>query len=191
MELRPLFLAVVALFHLTEFTFCVCFHEKEIEFRAFLLTPVPFGGYSIAIIAALVEFWLWRSLALPPLPLLAWLGTALALAGWALRTAALFTAQSNFTHLVASYKETSHRLVRHGVYALCRHPGYVGWFLWSVSSQLLLGNVVCFLAYGYVSWRFFKGRIPHEEEMLLRFFGEDYASYARAVPCGIPCISRL
>lgn len=28
---RPLFFIVVVLFHLTEFTFCVLFHEKEID----------------------------------------------------------------------------------------------------------------------------------------------------------------
>lgn len=31
------------------------------EFRGFLLTPVPAAGYSIAIIAAILEFWLWHA----------------------------------------------------------------------------------------------------------------------------------
>ena len=74
---------------------------------------------------------------------------------------------------------------------MCRHPGYVGWFVWSVSTQVLLGNIFCFFAYAWVSWRFFAGRIPHEEQMLIRFFGDDYLDYASRVPCGIPWVSQV
>mmetsp|Transcript_88093 Transcript_88093/g.174829 ORF Transcript_88093/g.174829 Transcript_88093/m.174829 type:complete len:290 (-) Transcript_88093:12-881(-) len=195
----PLFLILVTIFHAAEFLFTVAYHRQSVEFRAFLLTPVPYGGYSIAMITAIAEFWVEHSLLGGigmPLPntvglsLLAF-SFGLAFCGWALRTAALFTARSNFTHLVAWRKATSHQLVTHGVYKLCRHPGYVGWFLWSVSSQLVLGNPLCLLAYGYVSWKFFAGRIPGEEELLISFFGEEYEHYARNVPCGLPFISRL
>ncbi|CAE7250029.1 icmt [Symbiodinium microadriaticum] len=191
----PLFLVAVTLFHATEFAFSVLCHSKTIEFRCFLLAPVPAAGYSIAIVAAICEFWLWQAagITLPGVLVggLTLLGAGLVLAGWSLRTAALFTARSNFTHIVAHYKDPSHRLVQHGVYGWCRHPGYVGWFLWSVSTQILLINPVCIFCYSWVSFRFFAGRIPHEEEMLLQFFGDEYMAYAREVPCGIPGISRL
>lgn len=111
--------------------------------------------------------------------------------GWGLRVAALFTARANFTHLVAYQKRATHELVTVGVYRLCRHPGYVGWFLWSVSTQLVLANPVCFMLYAFASWRFFKGRIPQEEELLCNFFGQQYHDYAKRVPCGIPWISEL
>mmetsp|Transcript_22042 Transcript_22042/g.68624 ORF Transcript_22042/g.68624 Transcript_22042/m.68624 type:complete len:307 (+) Transcript_22042:99-1019(+) len=194
----PLFLFLVTIFHAVEFIFTALFHPSDVEFRAFLLTPVPMGGYSVAMVAALAEFWT-RGLILghlgSPLPGLSMallvVGSALALGGWALRALALFTARSNFTHLVAWQKAPSHRLVQHGVYRLCRHPGYVGWFLWSVSTQLVLGNPLCLAAYFAVSWRFFAGRIPGEEAALVHFFGEEYLQYARRVPCGIPGISRL
>merc|ERR1711924_329274 len=103
---------------------------------------------------------------------LLWVGFALSLSGWALRTLALFTAQSNFTHLVMVRKRAGHALVTEGVYRLCRHPGYVGWFIWSVSTQLVLGNPVCLVLYTLVAWRFFEGRIPGEEAYLVEFFGE-------------------
>ncbi|CAK0866979.1 unnamed protein product [Prorocentrum cordatum] len=148
------------------------------------------------MVAALAEFWTERSLLGEWVPL--WLaapllccGSGLALGGWALRAAALFTAGSNFTHLVADRKEASHELVTWGVYSWCRHPGYVGWFLWSVSTQLVLANPVCLAAYTLVSWRFFQGRIPNEEDLLLDFFGDGYLDYARRVPCGLPGISEL
>jgi len=194
----PLFLAVVCIFHIAEFLFTAAFHPQDIEFRAFLLTPVPAAGYSIAMVAALCEFWIWR-VSFGPSGIvpgnvglcLMWVGVVLSLLGWAMRTAALFTAQANFTHIVAWRKLPSHVLVTTGVYSICRHPGYLGWFIWSVSTQLVLGNPFCLVAYSFVSWRFFAGRIPSEEQSLLQFFGDEYMAYARRVPCGIPCISAL
>eukprot|EP00933_Yihiella_yeosuensis_P080979 TRINITY_DN9450_c2_g1_i1.p1 TRINITY_DN9450_c2_g1~~TRINITY_DN9450_c2_g1_i1.p1 ORF type:complete len:295 (+),score=37.90 TRINITY_DN9450_c2_g1_i1:46-885(+) len=194
----PLFLVFVTLFHAAEFSFAVLFHSKDAVFRAFLLAPVPAGGYSIAMVSAIAEFWIRKVFAGGLLNFsqtiagaLLLLGAVLSFLGWALRTAALFTAQSNFTHLVALRKERSHVLVTEGVYRICRHPGYLGWFVWSVSTQIVLGNTICLIAYGFVSWNFFAGRIPHEEDTLVNFFGDQYLVYARQVPCGIPCISDL
>lgn len=197
-ELRlPLFLFLVMIFHAVEFAFAVAHHPQDATFRAFLLAPVPAGGYSIAMILALVEFWAemplgrWRLLSgSAGLAELA-VAFAVSLFGWAFRASALFTARSNFTHLVATSKANSHRLVIHGVYRLCRHPGYVGWFLWSVSTQLVLGNPICLALYAFVAWKFFASRIPGEEHYLVSFFGEEYREYARAVPCGLPGISNL
>lgn len=31
-----------------------------------------------------------------------------------------------------------------------RHPGYMGWFIWSVATQLLLVNPVCTLVFANV-----------------------------------------
>merc|ERR1719323_1565782 len=103
------------------------------------------------MIAAIVEYWaelgFWTAMpaAETVRGVLTGLGFLLGLAGWGLRTAALFTAKSNFTHLVARRKQANHVLVTVGVYRLCRHPSYAGWFLWSISTQLVLGNPICFV----------------------------------------------
>ena len=84
-----------------------------------------------------------------------------------------------------------HRLVTHGVYAWLRHPAYFGWFWWSVGTQLLLCNPVCVFAYAYASYRFFRNRIPYEEQHLLRMFPNDeYAAYRRRTVIGIPFLWR-
>lgn len=62
--------------------------------------------------------------------------------GEVLRKAAMMTAKTNFNHIVQSVREDGHQLVTHGVYALCRHPSYVGWFLWSIGTQVR--NFLCF-----------------------------------------------
>lgn len=76
-------------------------------------------------------------------------GLALLLCGEALRKAAMVTAGRSFTHAVAVKKRDVHDLVTRGVYRWARHPGYLGWLLWAVGTQLLLANpasVVLFAA---------------------------------------------
>ena len=48
----------------------------------------------------------------------------------------MFTAKTNFNHYVQYVKQQGHELVTTGVYSFCRHPSYVGWFLWSIGTQV-------------------------------------------------------
>jgi protein-S-isoprenylcysteine O-methyltransferase len=87
----------------------------------------------------------------------------------------------------------------------------MGWFWWSVGSQLLLANPICTAGFFYVSWRFFSRRIPYvllslilagfflllahgvfvpryEEAKLLDFFPGEYEAYRKKTPTGIPFI---
>ena len=81
--------------------------------------------------------------------------------------------------MIAAERVKGHQLVQHGLYSILRHPSYDGWFLWSVSTQLLLGNPICLPLYVYASYSFFARRIPFEEAALLRIFGEEYAKYKK------------
>jgi len=63
------------------------------------------------------------------------LGLAMVVAGDALRKAAEVTARHNFTHQIMVRRRPEHRVVRHGVYRYVRHPGYLGWLVWSVGTQ--------------------------------------------------------
>lgn len=63
-------------------------------------------------------------------------GLLMVVFGECLRKAAMFTAGSNFNHVVQSEKSDTHTLVTSGVYAWCRHPSYVGWFYWSIGTQV-------------------------------------------------------
>lgn len=95
---------------------------------------------------------------------------------------------SNFKHQVADTRIDGHELVTVGVYRLFRHPSYVGWFYWSIGTQLLLCNPICLLAYSVISWQFFRDRIEREELRLITFF-KDYVDYQRRVGTGLPFIS--
>ncbi len=63
-------------------------------------------------------------------------GLVLVLGGEILRKDAMVTAASNFNHYVQHVKQDGHQLVEKGVYSLFRHPAYVGWFYWSVGTQV-------------------------------------------------------
>lgn len=139
------------------------------------------------------------------------LGTAICLLGEVVRKGAMITAWNNFTHLVRDKKVEGHVLITHGLYSIFRHPGYAGWFWWSVGTQIIMVNPICFVGYfiasskyafnlnitfilivyfSYLSLsifhRFFQSRIYYEEACLISFF-TDYTEYQKSVPrTGVP-----
>ena len=105
-----------------------------------------------------------------------------------MRKIAMLTAGSNFDHLIRTHREDKHQLVTSGIYAVFRHPSYVGWFYWSIGTQIVLCNPLCIIAYTFASWRFFHERVYEEEITLLHFFGNQYVLYKKKVPTGLPFI---
>ena len=134
-------------------------------------------------------------------------GLLLVLVGQLVRSLAMVQAGGNFNHIVQARKASSHQLVTSGIYSVSRHPSYFGFFWWGLGTQLVLGNVVCFVGYSVVLWVFFKRRIAGEfalfpellvklcanavtgeEEYLIRFFGQEYLDYRARTSVWIPFI---
>ncbi|KAL2521688.1 Protein-S-isoprenylcysteine O-methyltransferase B [Forsythia ovata] len=113
-------------------------------------------------------------------------GLVLVVIGEIIRKLAIVTAGRAFTHLIKRYHEDHHKLVTHGVYRYTRHPGYCGFFIWSVGTQIMLCNPLSTLAFAVVVLRFFQQRIPYEEYFLQQFFGSEYEDYSRRTSSGIP-----
>ena len=63
-------------------------------------------------------------------------GLAMVVGGEVLRKGAMLSAGSNFSHYVRARREEGHQLVTSGLYSLCRHPSYVGWFYWCIGTQV-------------------------------------------------------
>ncbi|XP_059808118.1 protein-S-isoprenylcysteine O-methyltransferase isoform X2 [Hypanus sabinus] len=146
--------------------------------------------YKLAAMSSWVEFTI-EKLLFPDMKQVTWLsflGLLMALFGESLRKAAMLTAGSNFNHIVQNEKAESHRLVTSGVYSWSRHPSYVGWFYWSIGTQVILCNPICIVGYTLASWRFFRERIEEEEMTLIQFFGEDYELYKKQIPTRLPFI---
>lgn len=63
-------------------------------------------------------------------------GLIMCFCGEILRKLSILTAKRNFNHVVQTEKNVDHELITHGVYGLFRHPSYVGWFYWSIGTQV-------------------------------------------------------
>jgi len=178
----------MSFFHFSEYLLTSIFNPHTLGIDSFLLNHSR--EYVIAAIASWVEYWLelYFLPSLKSFSYLSILGAVMVVTGESLRKIAMGTAGSNFTHLVQYRKRSKHELVTSGVYSWFRHPSYVGWFVWSVGTQVLLGNPVCLLGYTVASWAFFSDRIYDEEESLVAFFREEYVEYKRKVGTGLPFI---
>nr|CAD2200753.1 unnamed protein product [Meloidogyne enterolobii] len=122
-------------------------------------------------------------------PFVSLAGLTLCILGEIFRKLAMCHASVGFTHQISFRRSRNHSLCTDGVYALVRHPGYMGWMMWSIGTQLILCNPICVISYAIVSYRFFEERIYEEERYLIEFFAERYIAYQRFVPTGIPGIS--
>ncbi|KID79558.1 Protein-S-isoprenylcysteine O-methyltransferase [Metarhizium brunneum] len=190
----PLFLCALSTFHFLEFWTTAAANTPEATVHAFLLTA-NWPAYPVAHAVACAECVLTEVV----FPGRRWappgLGTALTLVGLVMvvggqvvRSVAMLTAGQSFNHTVQTRKADSHTLVTTGVYGLWRHPSYFGFFYWGLGTQLVLGNVFCFVAYAYVLWKFFSSRVRVEEKGLVKFFGDDYVQYRRRVGTMIPFV---
>ncbi|XP_002737258.1 protein-S-isoprenylcysteine O-methyltransferase-like [Saccoglossus kowalevskii] len=182
------YLCVLSFFHFSEYVCTSLYNAKSLSLQSFLLDHSL--AYHIAAMASWVEYTL-QAVLLPGMKQCIWVsgsGLALCIVGEFLRKLAMFTAGKSFNHNIQYRKDESHVLVTQGIYAWCRHPSYVGWFLWSVGTQLILCNPLCFIAYILASWQFFNERIQDEEMLLINFFGEHYIDYQDRVCTGLPFI---
>lgn len=190
----PFFLSALAAFHFLEFWTTAAYNTREADVSSFLLTA-NWPAYAIAHTAAAAECLLANTL----LPARAWapfglgtllmlLGVLLVLVGQAVRSAAMVQAGPSFNHIVQQTRGREHVLVTTGIYGTFRHPSYFGFFWWGLGTQLAMGNVVCFVAYAAVLWRFFCSRIMHEELFLVKFFGEEYVDYRKKTGTKIPFV---
>ncbi|OXU23123.1 hypothetical protein TSAR_012764 [Trichomalopsis sarcophagae] len=184
-----IYVTVLSTFHFTEFLGIAFTNPASLSFDSFVINHSP--AYTLAAIASWTEFgtrvYFFPNMK-PNLCLLV-IGTIFCVAGEILRKTAIFTAKQNFNHIVQSKKSNHHSLVTHGVYNVCRHPSYVGWFYWSIGTQLILHNPICLLAYIIISWKFFEDRIFIEELSLVEFYGDAYKIYQNNVGTGLPFIS--
>jgi protein-S-isoprenylcysteine O-methyltransferase Ste14 len=119
----------------------------------------------------------------PPLP-----GAVLDVCGLALLAAGLW-----IRVCARQWKaERAHEgLVTDGLYALVRHPLYLGSCLIGAGLGLMLGDWLVLAAFLAVFWLSHSRVIHREERDLTSCFGESHAAYRRAVPALVPRSLRL
>lgn len=188
----PFFLSALALFHFLEYYLTARYNTAAATINAFLLSQNG-RAYNSAHSAAFLEcivtsvfFPSWQSRISNTYTIV--LGLGMMIFGQTTRSTAMATAGTNFNHTVQTKRSEGHVLVTHGIYAYFRHPSYLGFFWWGIGTQVVIGNLLCFLAYTAILWGFFRSRIRKEEELLVKFFGEEYSNYKDRTSVWIPFI---
>ncbi|KAH8307360.1 hypothetical protein KR044_010702, partial [Drosophila immigrans] len=178
----------MSFFHYSEFLVIAWANPRTLSLDSFMLNHSV--HYGLAATASWLEFIL-ELYFLPDFKRFGhiWLlGVIMCSCGEVIRKVAIITAGRSFTHLVQDEKHADHKLITSGIYAYSRHPSYVGWFYWSIGTQLIMMNPLCIILYTLVSWMFFYDRINIEEYSLIQFFKSDYVRYQKRVSTGLPFI---
>ncbi|KAK0550628.1 farnesyl cysteine-carboxyl methyltransferase [Tilletia horrida] len=183
-----IYLGAWAIFHMLEFVITARYNPTRLFTDSFLLQNgiayhMAHGG---AVIEFLIEGLFFPCMKQPSA--LTFIGLALMLIGQSARSLAMVHAGNSFSHQVAAYKREDHVLVTTGIYSICRHPSYFGFFYWALGTQLMLANPVGTFVFAGVLYRFFSSRIRQEEIFLVRFFGKAYEDYRSRVPTLLPFI---
>jgi len=138
----------------------IIYNGDLLTYEAFLLHIKEYWiAMTVGQIEYIVEVRLYSQLKLAVIPYGMIFGLILVLIGEIIRKLAMITAGKNFTHAILSVEQLRRRgqcnVVTTGIYSFSRHPGYFGWFLWSIGTQLLLSNPVSMITYSVVAWFFF------------------------------------
>ncbi|GLI61229.1 hypothetical protein VaNZ11_003529, partial [Volvox africanus] len=155
------FLVSLAFFHCSEFILAMIFMRDELSIKSWLLSKAYATTMLFAVLEYVLEGW-----AVPALKVgdggmgyVSSLGLVLIVLGEGIRKLAIFTAKSNFTHNMRTARQPKHVLITRGIYGYVRHPGYLGWYIWCLGTQVLLCNPICFFGFAVLAWRFFSLRI--------------------------------
>jgi protein-S-isoprenylcysteine O-methyltransferase len=176
-------------FHLLEFFTTAVYNPSVTSSESYLVNHSK--AYTAAFIIAFLEFWI-RFFFFPSASTAVFLfGVILVIAAQTIRTWAMITCGESFNHLIQTLRKENHVLVTHGVYKYLRHPSYVGFYYWSIATQLVLNNWFSTWLFAIASLVFFRRRIPYEEESLLEHFPDEYEAYAKTTIVGIPFIPSL
>ena len=181
-----LFLCLLFLYHFFEFTSSTYPRPYRAYLHDFMLFHSP--HFMAAFILSIIEYVIER-IFFPSLKQHIWISVCfvfVCLVFQAFRTIAMYKAGSNFNHYIETEHRVGHVLVTDGIYKYLRHPSYFGWFWWSIFTQVVMLNPVCVVLYALAAWLFFYLRIPYEEEMLVKLFGDDYVQYKKRTIIGIP-----
>ena len=94
--------------------------------------------YNMAALSSWVEFTIEKFI-FSGMKQITWLsstGLLTVVFGDCLRKTAMLTASSNFNHTFQNEKSEMHTLVTRGVHGWFHQPSYMGWFYWSIGTQL-------------------------------------------------------
>jgi len=112
-----------------------------------------------------------------------WVGFVILVAGGLLRVIPMMTLGKRFSSTVAL--QEGHGLETRGIYAIARHPSYLGILLMDIGFVGVFRSVPALLLLPMVFWMF-KRRMDVEESFMVGQFGDAYRSYMSHKPRLVP-----
>lgn len=179
------YVILLCTFHLCEFFITAIFNPSVTSADSFMVNHSK--AYTAAALLSWIEFGIRILFFDYSSPKIFCIGIIFVLGGQLCRSWAMVTCGESFNHYIQRDKKENHILVTNGIYGIFRHPSYVGFFYWSVGTQLVLCNPISTIIYAIAAWTFFRYRICYEEEILRNLFPR-YESYAARSYIGIPFI---
>lgn len=79
-----------------------------------------------------------------------------------------------------------HKFIKYGLYRYIRHPMYTAHLTWAVANVLIIPNWIAGPSFLLFSVMVFLYRIPREEEMLIKQFGNEYIDYRKSTGSVFP-----
>ena len=144
----------------------------------------------MAIFVGIMEYSLKCLINLSPVPHIFQIsGLFLLSFGILLRSMAMICAATSFSHDIKDNLGNDHKLIIDGVYGLCRHPSYLGFFSFAVGGQIVLGNVFSSILFIFILQKFFRERVTIEETILIKKYPKEYQNYKKKTWSGIPFYS--
>ena len=183
------YMCSMSAFHLLEFFTTAVFNPTVTNSESFLVNHSK--AYTAAFIISFMEFWVRFFFFPRSFSIASIFGSLLVVAAQVVRSWSMMTCGESFNHLIQTSKKENHILIKHGIYKYLRHPSYVGFYYWSIGTQVVLNNWFSAALFALASWTFFRNRIPYEEKSLMEHFPEEYEAYARTTWVGIPFIPNV
>lgn len=176
-----IFVMIVVAYHKGESIFVLVYHIQEYSWNSYVIYHQGATGYIYMIFVINVEFVIEAALMYKfkiyaNFVFVVVFG-GVAAAGLALRNLAFHQAKWNFSHFIRYHIDEKHRLIKTGMYALDRHPSYVGYLTAVIGLIILLKNPISLLVYPRLMIRYYRYRIYDEECSLLMIFKDDYRRY--------------
>ena len=161
--------------------------EKEGKTKDKLLVLILFLGTSVLPLISILTPWLDAFSFHNP----TWLGPI----GTSLLVVGLIILYLGHRDLSANYSQdleikNEHHLVTNGIYQHIRNPMYAAGFLMALSQIGLLENWLSGSAGIVTLTVFYVLRLPEEEAMLLKHFGEPYRIYMQTTPRLVPRLGK-
>jgi protein-S-isoprenylcysteine O-methyltransferase Ste14 len=156
--------------------------RPESRFTILALLVVPILTPPVAAFGERLGFAPWFAR-----PSLEWTGVAAVAVGLAIRIAGMAQLGSRFSPLVTVQRE--HALLTRGVYAVVRHPGYLGALLACAGAMVAFGSALALPL--VASFAGLLGqRMEREDELLEQHFGDEFRHYRERTGGMLPRFSR-